>query len=136
MAGCPQESAAPALIPATGTCLCSPTLARVFTPGTHVVLLPGTGGRTPALLQGCCSPSLAGRVLWPWHRELWTRPGELVPFSRNSSGPPSKSPAAHHCFYPLVPHPRGCGTGGCPVAEPPEWALLSRANSQLQTKWY
>lgn len=36
-------------------------------------------------------------------------------------------------FILLPPTPRGC-----PEAEPapPEWALLSRANSQRQTKWY
>lgn len=34
-----MEPSAPALIPATGTCLCSDTCAQIFTPCTHMVLL-------------------------------------------------------------------------------------------------
>lgn len=84
-------------------------------------------------------PILGWQSTAPWHRELWTQPRELVPFSKNSSGPPKQGlllPTI--AFILLLPIPRGWGTGGCPTAEPapPEWALLSRASSQMQTKWY
>lgn len=85
----------------------------------------------------CPAPGLLLPILG-WQSSVPMAQGALDTTQRTSPflqeqlrTPPSKSPAAHHCFYPFVPHPKGC-----PVAElaPPEWALLSRANSQMQTK--
>lgn len=120
-----MESSAPTLIPSTGTCLCSPTFAQIFTPCTHIGVVTK---------RWCSYPCPAPGLMLPipgWQSSVAVAPGALDttqradPFFQEQLRAPQTSlllPTFTFILFP--PTPRGWGTEGCPAAgpAPPEWS--------------